>query len=680
VASDTARNVLENQVVDGQSPHYPPRGSALNELAAPVLLVDDRVENLLALEAVLADLDVTTVRAGSGEEALRRFLDEDFAAVLLDVQMPGLGGFEVAQLVRSRARSRATPIIFVTAAEPAPATLVEAYRLGAVDFLVKPLVPEVVRGRVAALANLFREKERARRETEQLRLLVQGTTDYAIFMLDPAGRVATWNAGAERLKGYTAGEAVGRHFSVFYPQDDLARGWPEEELRRATAVGRFEDEGWRVRKDGSRFWANVVITALRDRGGELRGFSKVTRDLTERREREEALRRLNDELECRVEERTGALEAANNELRRKEAELTDFVENATVGLHWVGPDGTILWANRAEFELLGYAREEYVGRPLAEFHADPSTIADILCRLADGEELKGYEARLRCKDGTVKHVLINSNVLWADGRFVHTRCFTRDITERKQAEEALRESNRRKDEFLATLAHELRNPLAPLRNAVAVLQMKPAMGESDRLVSMMERQLGVLVHMVDDLLDVSRVTSGKIALRVVRFDLREAVDAAVETVRPAVESTGHDLSVRFPSEPLWLDGDPTRLAQVFTNLLNNACKYTPDGGRIELTAEPRGGAVVVRVADSGVGLPADMLPKVFEVFTQVELSIERAQGGLGLGLALVQKLVELHGGAVWAESPGPGQGSTFFVRLPLASDAAGADAGARSGG
>lgn len=184
---------------------------------------------------------------------------------------------------------------------------------------------------------------------------------------------------------------------------------------------------------------------------------------------------------------------------------------------------------------------------------------------------------------------------------------------------------------------------------------------------MMERQVSQLVHLVDDLLDVSRVTSGKITLRSARVDLRDVADAAVETSRPLIDAARHQFEVRLPDGPLPLDGDKTRLAQVLTNLLNNAVKYTPEAGRIELSAARDGDSILVKVADSGVGLPADMLPKVFDVFTQVGRSIDRSQGGLGLGLALVKKLVEMHGGEVWAESAGPGQGSTFSFRLPLAS-------------
>jgi PAS domain S-box-containing protein len=269
-----------------------------------ILLVDDQPANLLALEAILEDLGQELVRAASGEQALEVLDQQDFAVILLDVRMPGLDGFETAERIRGRDRSRHTPIIFLTAHDTDQFPAAEAYRLGAVDYLVKPLVPEIVRAKVAAFVELFAEKQQARRQAEQLRLIVQGVTDYAIFMLDPDGRVATWNAGAQRLKGYTAGEIIGRHFSCFYPQEARERDDPGRGLARAAAEGRFEDEGWRVRKEGSRFWANVVLTALRDADGNLKGFAKITRDVTERKRAEQKmaayaarLQRSNKELE-----------------------------------------------------------------------------------------------------------------------------------------------------------------------------------------------------------------------------------------------------------------------------------------------------------------------------------------------------------------------------------------------
>jgi PAS domain S-box-containing protein len=644
------------------------------------------------------------------------------------------------------------------------------------------------------------------------------------------------------------------------------------------------------------------------------------------------------------------------QVRRSERELVDFFDNATVGLHWVGPDGIILRANKAELELLGYAPDEYIGHHISEFHADQEVIEDILRRLAAGEILRDCEARMRCRDGSIRHVLIDSSVLCEDGKFVHTRCFTRDVTERKLVEETrlrlaaivessddaiisedldgtitswnraaerlfgyaaeeivgrpvsilmpcdqqfefpeilarvrrgerieryetvrvakdgrrldvsltisplrsgggevigvskiahditerkwtaaallkqterlqllweaasvlltadqpdsmlrgllakigphlgvdtyfnfltndsgdglrlascegipvdsarritrldlgqavcgtvaqlrrpivatyiqesddpkvqlvkgfglrayacspllagdrllgtlsfasrtkdqfdpdelafmetichyvavayerlrllneLTEADRRKDEFLATLAHELRNPLAPVRNAVQVLRLKgPDEPELRWGRDVIDRQVEHLTRLIDDLMDISRITRNQLVLRKQRIELAEVVNGAVETSRPLIEQCGHELTVALPPQPIYLNGDLVRLAQVFLNLLNNAAKYTDRRGHIRLTAEPEGGEVVITVKDTGVGIPAEKLPRLFEMFFQVDRSLERSQGGLGIGLSLVRRLVELHGGRVEARSEGIGKGSEFIVRLPV---------------
>jgi PAS domain S-box-containing protein len=361
-------------------------------------------------------------------------------------------------------------------------------------------------------------------------------------------------------------------------------------------------------------------------------------------------------------------------LRGSESELDDFFQNAAVGLHWVGPDGTILRVNRAELQMLGYGPEEYLGRNIAEFHADERTIHDILRCLASGQTLHNREARLRCKDGSLKDVLISSNVLWEGERFVHTRCFTRDVTELKQAEralrareESLREADRRKDEFLATLAHELRNPLAPIRHGLHVLRVMDRNSEAaEQTRAIMERQTNHLVRLVDDLLEVSRVSRGKIDLRKEPVGLADVVGNAVETSRPFIEAAGHRLRIDLPADAIGLLGDNVRLAQVLSNLLNNAAKYTENGGDIELSAAREGETAVISVRDNGIGIPREMLPRVFDMFAQVDPERGRAQGGLGIGLALARTLVHLHGGAIEARSEGPGHGSEFIVRLPIA--------------
>ena len=247
-----------------------------------------------------------------------------------------------------------------------------------------------------------------------------------------------------------------------------------------------------------------------------------------------------------------------------------------------------------------------------------------------------------------------------------------DLTERKQASDLLREVDRRKDEFLATLSHELRNPLAPIRNAVELLRIAPHDEHVRReALATLQRQLLQLVHLTDDLLDVSRIARNRIELRRERIDIRAVVQSAVESAQPHVDAAGHTLTVSQPDEPVWLDADFTRLAQAFANLLNNAVKYTERGGRIEVTARAEGERAVVSVADSGVGIPPDLIARVFDMFTQLDYSRDRGRGGLGIGLALARRLVELHGGTIEAQSAGEGLGSTFTVRLPIAAAHAG---------
>jgi len=381
-----------------------------------------------------------------------------------------------------------------------------------------------------------------------------------------------------------------------------------------------------------------------------------------------------------LQQKAQALEAeiahrkeVENVLLRRERELADFVENAAVGLHKVGPDGTILWANQAECDLLGYAMEEVIGRSVADFHADADVIAELLAKLTAGEAVENFPARLRCRNGRIKHVLISSNACFEEGRFAYTRCFTRDMTRQWQAENALRDADRRKDEFLATLAHELRNPLAPIKNALELLKIA---GPDEEVVgearSIMERQVQQMSRLVDDLLDVSRITRDQIELRKQRVELAAVLKSAVETSRPLIDAARHELSLHLPGRPVLLEVDPVRMAQVFSNLLNNSAKYTLPGGHIRIEAKTVGQEVVVAVQDDGLGISCDALAHVFDMFRQVDGSLERSQGGLGIGLTVVRRLVELHGGSINAQSDGLGKGSAFIVRLPIAAAATGA--------
>jgi PAS domain S-box-containing protein len=506
-------------------------------------------------------------------------------------------------------------------------------------------------------------------EAELFRLLVENATDYAIFLLDVEGNIASWNPGARQIKGYRADEIIGRHFSCFYPQDAIDRGWPDHELKVAGIEGRFEDEGWRIRKDGSRFWANVVITALKDEQGNLRGFSKITRDLTQRKAAEESALRLVEETTARrvAEENSRLIQEQRERLRVTLESIGDAVISTDA-------EGRVEFLNPAAQQLVGWDNAEASGRSLSEVFrvVNEQTRQPVenpaLRPLAEGIAVAlANHSVLISRDGSERPV-DDSAAPIRDGRgdVVGSVLVFRDITERKQAEQALRDSDRRKDEFLATLAHELRNPLAPIRNSLQILKMPRVDAELvQQTRDVMERQVHHLVRLVDDLLDVSRVMRGKIELRREPVELATVFARAVEIAKPLIEVQGLTLEIVTPGESLLLDADPVRLAQVFGNLLTNAAKYTEASGQLWLTARREGQTAVASLRDTGIGIAPDMLPHVFDLFVQADHVSTRAQGGLGIGLTLVKNLVEMHGGHVEAHSAGLGRGSEFIVQLPL---------------
>ena len=517
----------------------------LTTITTHVLLVDDQPANLLALEAALDPLGVNLVRAVSGPQALAALEKQDFAAVLLDVRMPGMDGFEVARAIRSRPRSRFTPILFVTAGDDPDEAMLSAYALGAVDFLAKPLRTEVLKAKVGVFVELYRSKEelrlRERRDFEQ-RLEAKEERYRALF------------------------ESIDEGFCVVKLLRD--------------ANGRVRD--YRFEEANEAF---VMHTGLKD------AIGRTIRELV-------------------PEHDTHWLELYDRVASTGEA--TRFVREAKALKRWFD-----VYATR-------------LGGPGSDLVA--VLFSDITQRLVTEQDLR-------------------------------------------RLNEELAQANRRKTEFLATLAHELRNPLAPLSNGLHLMRMastKPEVLEKTR--QMMERQIQHMVHLVDDLLDVARISTGKVELRRQRMDLKEVVATAVETSASLIDAGGHKLNVEIPSEPLPMDADPTRIAQVVSNLLNNAAKYTPPGGRISLKVRVEGQDAVLSITDSGVGIAADVIDKVFEMFAQVPTA-GKPQGGLGIGLSLVQSLVSLHGGSVSASSPGPGKGSTFTVRLPLLAAAADAASG-----
>lgn len=380
-------------------------------------------------------------------------------------------------------------------------------------------------------------EESLRQSEERFRLLVEAVLDYAIFLLDSNGYVMTWNTGAQRIKGYREEEIVGRHFSRFYPPDAIRSGWPDYELQVAGERGRFEDEGWRIRKDGSRFWANVIITALRGADGQLRGFAKVTRDLTERKRAEELL--------------------------------------------------------------------------------------------ADGEH--------------------------------RDQLLEAERNARMEAQRAVR----MKDEFLATLSHELRTPLNAILGWTQILRRQSAKTvDVDRGMEAIERNARAQVMLIDELLDLSRIISGRIRLDMQRVRMSEIVRGAIESIEPTAHTKGIRLESALDPGAAPVSGDPTRLQQVAWNLVSNAIKFTPSGGTVQVQLKQINAQIELTVRDTGIGIPADFLPHVFDRFSQKDSSSTRTHGGLGLGLAISKQLVELHGGTLTAESEGEGHGATFTVALP----------------
>ncbi len=421
-----------------------------------ILLVDDQPARLLTYQAILEPLGECLVQARSGREALKRLMEDDYALILLDVNMPDMDGFETAALVHRHPRYEKTPIIFVTAVNLSEMDRLQGYQLGAVDYVMVPVIPEILRSKVEVLVELYRK----RRELEAL---------------------------------------------------------------------------------------------------------------------------------------NASLAARNQELQREKSR---------------------------ELEVLNES-----------------------LRLAN-EALASRNAELQT-----------------------------EVAERARAEERLRGVDHRKNVFLATLAHELRNPLAPLQNALGIRRLQ-AGGAADPLQDTMERQLDLLVRLIDDLLDIARISQGKLALRPDRVALADVLAGAVEIARPWLDAGGHRFAMRLPAHGVVLQADRARLAQVFANLLNNAAKYSDPGSHIELDAvpDPAGGEVAVSVRDTGIGLEADQLEDIFEVFRQVDTAVERSHGGLGIGLTLVQKITEMHEGRVEVESGGLGQGCVFRVRLPWHGEAALAEA------
>ena len=507
-------------------------------------------------------------------------------------------------------------------------------------------------GKLIGFAKVTRDLSERRRYEDSLRMsesrfraLIEGVRDYAIIMLDNNGDVASWNAGAEQIFGFDGNEVIGTHFSRFIVTDGSPFDRSRLELDVAALEGRFRDEALRVRKDGTRFWANVLITALRDSRGVLIGFSQITRDLTERKKHEAELRDSEERFRLLVE---------------------SVVDYAIITLD---DDGVITsWNNGAE-KMNGYTASEITGRHFSRLYPPEDIRANKPWKQLQAARERGrvYDESWRMRQDGTQYWANNviARLPAREGRADTFYMVIQDLTQRRHAE-TLADTAQRMHEYIAMLAHELRKPLAPIRNAVALMSR---LGMRDPLMDSMrqtiDRQSLNLTRIVDELLDVNRVARGQLTIEKQSIDLRDVLSRAVETSRPLIDAHRHRLHIGIDDHPIECFGDPMRLIQVVVNILNNAAKYTPDEGDIWLAASQKGGRAEIRVRDNGRGIERDSIDRVFDLFMQVDPSTGSALGGLGVGLALARRIVELHGGSVYATSGGLGKGSEFIIQLPI---------------
>lgn len=515
------------------------------------------------------------------------------------------------------------------------------------------------------------------------------SSDDAIVSKTLDGRIVTWNGGAERLFGYTAEEAIGSPITLIVPPERRAETrLILSKLRAGERIEHFETV--RVAKDGRKLDISLTVSPIRDRQGELIGASKIARDITARKLADRALAEARNELASQIADlrllneagarlsKTFELEPILNETVATAARLAG-TNRATIYLvdedgDWLEPAVTLNPADRPLLSSVKIGSGDPIDRARSQrvfLSADEGSLGAGSGPFSEWRALHAIPLITRSgKEIGVLGLYFTAAHEPSDRENHLLDLWMRqavDFMENSRLYGELREADRRKDEFLATLAHELRNPLAPLSNSLQLLRLSEEVDPvASRLHGIMERQVSQLIRLVDDLLEVSRVTRGKIELRKELVNVVSIVAQALETSRPVIEAAGHRLAVSVAPETMLVHVDPCRVAQVLSNLLNNAAKYTDKDGQIWLTAVREGNQVVIRIRDTGVGIAREMLPKVFDMFAQVDRTLHRAQGGLGIGLALAQSLARMHGGRIEARSDGIGRGSEFSLRLPLA--------------
>jgi PAS domain S-box-containing protein len=790
---------MKSLVEESAGARVPVAEPGLPETAAPsILMVDDQPARLLTYEAVLSGMPIHCVRAHSGEEALQLLLKQSFALILLDVNMPGMDGFEVARHVRAHSRLGKMPIIFVTGERLNDLDRLKGYEVGAVDYIGVPIVPEILRSKVALLVELYHRRSQleqmARSAAEarrpeliveeganpiQLRAVFDQSPDVQFVLRgerDAQGNLSSWryvdaNDSALRLYGRKREEVVGR---------TVAEAFPERAARAEMLCQRalLERERLHYETDYEGRQLLMRVFAVDDACVALTGT-----DITDRKRTEFALanseRRFQALLErCPVGVAQNRLDGRFQYVNAGFCDIVGYSPEELYGLTWqqithpddlaadmalakrvlagtlpsytiekryIRKDGTFVWVSmfgnfifdderlpvqgvavvvditarkRADLERTEAERalrqDEERFRELAnnidavvwtcDAHGQPSWFNNRWYEFAGipldqmvnegwrslvhpdhSERIVGHfrdciqngetweeTFPVRAKSGEYRWFLSRAvPIRGQDGTVLRWLGTNTDITAQRELQDALTDADRRKDEFLAMLAHELRNPVAPIVNVAQVLSLKVKDDpQSAGLVSIVQRQVGHLSRLLDDLLDVARITRGRIELRREILNINECVSVASETVESLLRTGQHRLEISRAPEELLVDADRVRITQCLTNLLNNAAKYSPSGTTIQVRTYASQGRAVIEVRDAGRGIAPDVLPKIFDLFAQDHRSLDRKAGGLGIGLSVCKRLVEMHGGSVAAHSDGIGRGATFTLFLPLVSSAA----------
>ncbi len=695
----------EQEYLDTPPSAQPGSGKpSLSVNTAKILLVDDQPKNLLALTAMLEPLGQEVVQASSGKEALRHLLREEFALVLLDVQMPVLDGYEVAELIRAREKSRAVPIIFLTAIHRDQRLVARAYSVGAVDYILKPIDPEILRSKVAVFIELHQKRELVSRQAEELRRATERefadfrrTSEHRYTMLaesmpqivwttDRAGALQYGNRRWFECAGLVEDSALSWQ-SIVHPGDfaEFSRGFAE-----ALAEERAWEAEFRLGNVAQRRFRWHLVRMLPERGaaGEITAWVGTCTDIDGRKRAEQTLQMLAG-LSRRLGEVTDRSHGLDQVLAATLPALGDCA------LLYLRLDETV--SKRASASLLSDFNLDDprfdLGPSNVCFDGQPEVLSSVPEILEQSEARAGEHAFFLDELG------VSCYICWP--LFIRDRVFgslvflSRDpernytesdigvakdvagrmataldnvgLYELAQSERAkLQEASRAKDMFLATVSHELRTPLNAIVGWGQMLSTGGLARETEqRAIDTIERNGRALAQLVADLLDVSRVVSGNLHVDEGRVDLRGIVEAALDAARPLAAENGLELSAKLPEGPLSTLGDATRLQQVVGNILGNAIKFTPKGGHVKLSLEVHEQRVVLEISDDGPGISPEFLPIMFDRFKQADHGAHRAQRGLGLGLAIVKHLVELHGGTVTAHSEGVGKGARFVVTLPL---------------